>query len=100
MDRKLKAFDDAIEDPRHKKRPQGRPMGLLLLWLDFDCKGVLADHKAIAARWALVAGMKFEERCTARQLGMQNPLLADVFKEEREPFAEETRGEPHLLCGF
>jgi hypothetical protein len=100
MDRKLKKFDPAERSAKAKRRQQGRPLGMQLLWLSYDCKGNADDHKNLANRWLVTPGMKFAERCQARTEGMADPSLTELFQQERPAWPEEDRGEPHSLCGL
>ena len=90
--------------PHHDRsftwKAQGRPLGMQLLWLAFDCGGDRDRHKEELKKWAEVTGYRYEDRCTAREAAMTLPSLAEVFDMERDPWPDEARGEPHYLCGI
>jgi hypothetical protein len=84
MDRKGK------EHPNHdrsaKFRAQGRPLGMMLLWLSVECPGNKDLHKDLCKTWALIPGMMFEARVALRdEASTTMPHLNDVFSAERDP---------------
>ena len=75
-------------------------MGLLLLWLQFECNGDSKAHKDILKHWLILPGMMYDQRCRAREEASHRPNLVPVFGLERDPWDEERpQGEPFHLCG-
>jgi hypothetical protein len=92
------------EHPFHARGPkwktQGRPVGLQLLWLSFDCGGVKDRHSDLLKVWFMEPGMKYEDRhMTRAYVGTHRLDLAPVFEMERHPWDDEVLGEPFFLCG-
>ena len=68
--------------------PQGRPMGLLLAWLQFECDGDPALHRDLQT--SLSYARRNECRVHYRSLG----VLQDQFNCERPPWDSETGTDP------
>jgi hypothetical protein len=99
VDRKSRAYDG--DSTAIKFRSQGRPVGFLLLWLQYDCEGDRGAHGRAGKHWSLLPGLKYADRCRLRQEARDRPELEDVFKAERDPWHEELgTGEPHGLVGY
>ena len=79
-------------DPQNK--PQGRPMGALLLWLHLPCDGISWQH---ADKWK-VECLPCEDRKKLREHFSDLGQLELQFEAERDPFPFELGGEPVGLC--
>lgn len=77
--------------PRAKamhKVAQGRPLGLLLAWLELSCPGDMSSHREA------LESLDFEQRLAARQRHEVDPDAAELFAAERAPHPSDDRGEP------
>jgi hypothetical protein len=70
-------------------RAQGRPMGLLLAWLESPCPGEATDHRAVLKH------LPYATRKDARLRAVASGDFADALDAERSPNTSESEGEPH-----
>jgi hypothetical protein len=99
FDRKTERFPNA-STPGSYKRAQGRPLGLMFLFLSVKCPGPgkAKEHKAMLKDWSLTPGMQFERRVELREAAKTNTYFDPLFEAEALAWPEETRGEPFELA--
>ena len=100
IDRKSISHPHVGNPPQPRHRARGRPLGVMLLWLNYDCQGNKEAHKAQGPRWAVEPGMRWPERCQLRSQAMADPAFAGLWECERDARPDEKNGEPFELCGF
>jgi hypothetical protein len=101
LDRKFKEHPTAEErGPLGRFRSQGRPLGLLMLWLSAPCTGNPDKHnKEFLKRWKVTPGFLWDQRSVLRDQYKDDPRFTRSCRSERAPWPEEANGEPFDLCG-
>ena len=93
--------DRTVKSPANEGRysAQGRPLGLLLLFLKFDCGGNADLHKVQFKRWQILPGMRVDDRRAVRAEAWALPVFQPAFALERARRVGEPE-EPYFLAGF